>query len=218
MLDREACRRRVRRLLESVREEAGSGNLAALPQAILISRPEHLLYLANVAPLPTTLNHRAPSFLLLDEDGSTTLFTDNWFGPPPDNAADEVVVTDWYNMKMPALLRIQAVAEVVREHLERCGITRLAGEAGALLIVPVPSVAVGSVVVPLAVPFMPELSETADCGMALGGARETGIPRVALTTMPLNWATSLSWPSVSIGSWKAWLACMGGWQSWPAAA
>ncbi|MBI4582639.1 MAG: aminopeptidase P family protein [Planctomycetes bacterium] len=128
MLDREACRRRIQRLCDLV----GPGSQPDRPQAILLCRPEHLLYFANVSPLPTTLNYRAPCFLLIHATGSSTLFTDNWIGPPPDNAADEVVVTEWYNMKKPASLRAQAVAEVVAEHLERLGLRSIAGEAGAM--------------------------------------------------------------------------------------
>jgi Xaa-Pro aminopeptidase len=42
------------------------------------------------------------------------------------------VVAEWYNMKKSASLRVQAVADVVAEHLRRWGIQAIAGEAGAL--------------------------------------------------------------------------------------
>src|SRR5262245_66679660 len=108
MLTPTGCRGRVARL----RAALGPGLDGAL-----ISRPEHVLYFANLYPLPNSLNLHSSSFLLIRKDGSTTLFSDNWLAPSADAAADEIIVVDWYNMREPARHRLHAVATAAAHHL-----------------------------------------------------------------------------------------------------
>lgn len=126
MLDPEACRSRQRRFREALGEAW---------DAALVGLPEHLLYLANVFPSPTSLNLGSSSFLLIERDGPATVFTDNWLaegiGQVPiteAGAADEIRVTEWYTGKGPAVLRSRAVVESVAEHISKIGVRRLAAE------------------------------------------------------------------------------------------
>ena len=128
MLEPSACRTRIRQLCESLEFAADSSSLDAL----VLCRPEHLLYLANLTSHPTTLNDVSLSALLIRRDGTTTLFTDNWVGVPPDVVADEVVVVDWYTQESPALERRSAVVDTVCDRLQRLRIRRLGAERSFL--------------------------------------------------------------------------------------
>jgi Xaa-Pro dipeptidase len=123
MLTPTGCRGRVARLRAAF--EAGL-------EGAIISRPEHLLYFANLYPLPTTLNHASASFLLIRRDGSTTLFTDNWVGPSSEAAADEIIVVEWYSGREPARDRHHAVATAVASHLKAAGFCTLGAETASL--------------------------------------------------------------------------------------
>ena len=54
MLTKDGCRSRLARLRERMTEDC---------DAILIHLPEHLLYLANFFPDPSSLNYNSSSFL-----------------------------------------------------------------------------------------------------------------------------------------------------------
>jgi Xaa-Pro aminopeptidase len=108
------------------------GALDARLQGAVIARPEHLLYFANLFPLPTSLNLGSSSFLLLRSDGTTTLFTDNWLGPSSEATADEIIVVEWYSMKEPARNRHHAVASAVASQLRAEGLKVLGGETSYL--------------------------------------------------------------------------------------
>jgi Xaa-Pro aminopeptidase len=126
MLNPEVCRERARRLWQKVERE-----IQTPPEAILVCRPEHLLYFANTLPTTGTLNLESSAFFLMRPDGTSTLFTDNWLGPPPRNAADDVVVVDWYDMQSAARHRQRAVTETVIEHFQdvSLGVLGVEGEA-----------------------------------------------------------------------------------------
>ena len=113
MLNPDTCRERVRRLWRKVESENPTP-----PEAILVSRPEHLLYFGNTLPAVGTLALDSLAFLLLRPDATSTLFTDSWFGSPPDNAASDVVVIEWYDEQSPAKRRAGAVREVVTRHIQ----------------------------------------------------------------------------------------------------
>ena len=127
MLNPELCRERALRLWQNVERE-----IQTLPDGILVCRPEHLLYFANTLPTTGTLTLESSAFLLLRPDGTSTLFTDNWLGPPPQNAADDVVVVDWYDMQSPARHRQRAVTETVIEHIQDAALRTLGVEGEAV--------------------------------------------------------------------------------------
>lgn len=119
MLTKDGCRARLERL---------RGRAGKEWDAIIIHLPEHLLYFANFYPLPNSLNFRSSSFLLVERDGPTTLFTDNWLTPSDEAAADHSLVTDWYTCKRAAQNRALQVGNAVRERLESLRVGTLAAE------------------------------------------------------------------------------------------
>lgn len=123
MLNPRACRNRQKRLLERIE---GSWDAA------VIHWPEHLLYLANVYPLPNSLNDQGASSLILFRDGPVLLVTDNWLVPDKEAAVDEADVRVWYDCERPAHARATLLAEAVVERLRRAGVTRIAAEAARL--------------------------------------------------------------------------------------
>jgi len=127
MLNPESCRERARRLWRKVETD-----LETPPEALLVCRPEHLLYFGNTFPTTGTLTLESSAFLLLRPDGSSTLFTDNWIGPAARNAADDLVVVEWYDMRQAARHRSRAVTDVVLDHLQRAGVRNLGVEAEAV--------------------------------------------------------------------------------------
>ncbi len=104
--------------LERFRTELGDG-----VEAAVISRPEHLLYLANFFPDPTSLNLHGDAYLVVEREGPATLITDNWLGgrmapdPRPTTSADEVITRTWYDGKSPARPRGELLASAVIEFL-----------------------------------------------------------------------------------------------------
>jgi len=120
MLTIPGCRKRVERLRDAMDPSW---------EAAVIRLPEHLLYLANFFPLPSSLNLHSSSFLLIERAGPVTLFTDNWLAEAAGTAAvDAVVVKEWYASRTPALNRAMIVAEAVSEHMERLKVVTLAAE------------------------------------------------------------------------------------------
>jgi Xaa-Pro dipeptidase len=124
MLTIPGCRKRVERLRDAMDPSW---------EAAVIRLPEHLLYLANFFPLPSSLNLHSSSFLLIERDGPVTLFTDNWLADQAQSAAvDEVVVKEWYASRGPALNRALIVSEAIRERIEKLRVKTVAAELAHL--------------------------------------------------------------------------------------
>jgi Xaa-Pro dipeptidase len=123
MLTKTGCTQRLERL---------KGRLDAPWDALVIHRPEHLLYFANFYPDPSTINLHSTSFLVAERDGPTRLFTDNWLAPAAEVAADSVHVTTWYDMLSPAARRATAVQNDLCDHLLALGVGQLAAELSFL--------------------------------------------------------------------------------------
>ena len=105
----------------------------------MIHLPEHLLYLSNFFPNPSSLNLQSSSFLLVERDGPVSLYTDNWpasgVGQEPAAAttsADRLEAVDWYTGKDAARLRCRVVASAVSERLKTLEVRRLVAEAAHL--------------------------------------------------------------------------------------
>ena len=122
MLTQEGCRRRLERLVERIENPW---------DVLIVHRPEHLLYFANL-PVPAVgLNAQSSSFLVVERDGGSTLFVDNW-RELQDLAVDAVHVSDWYDFRSEAKRRATIVAESVCEHLRQLGTARVAAELAVL--------------------------------------------------------------------------------------
>jgi Xaa-Pro aminopeptidase len=120
MLTQAGCRARLARLRERM-EPAWD--------ALVIHRPEHLLYFANFFPSRNSLNLHSSSFLLVEREGGATLFTDNWLAPAEGAAVDALQVTNWYDFKAPARRRAHAVAAELAGRLQALAVRSLAAEA-----------------------------------------------------------------------------------------
>jgi Xaa-Pro aminopeptidase len=123
MLTPAGCRGRIARLRAAL--DPGL-------DAVLVCRPEHVLYFANHYPLPNSLNLRSSSYLLIRRDGSTTLFTDNWLTPSTEAAADEIIVVEWYTGKEPARNRLHAVASAVASYIRAAAFKTVGTETAVL--------------------------------------------------------------------------------------
>lgn len=128
MLTKEGCRARLQRF----RQRLTASIAPALWDVVVIHKPEHLLYLANFFPLPNSLNLQSSSFLLIERDGPTTLFTDNWLNPGDTAAVDRVEIHDWYNCLSPARNRALLIGEAVNAALGRLGASTVGAELGHL--------------------------------------------------------------------------------------
>ena len=132
MLTLDGCRARVTRLRSKLDTLDSSGQI----DAVVVHRPEHLLYLANFLPELTSLNYNSSSFLVIDADGRSPLFVDNWLAPgdepPAESAIDDVVVTTWYDCVAPAQNRSTVVAASVTKHLQNIKARRIAAERSVL--------------------------------------------------------------------------------------
>lgn len=132
MLTRDGCLARLRRFRE---------RLASPWDAAVLHLPDHLLYLANFYPEPTSLNLHSSSFLLVERDGPATIFTDNWAaaehgdgegGPGDGTCADRVESLLWYDCKRPAENRAHLVASAVRSRLEKLKVETIFAERAHL--------------------------------------------------------------------------------------
>lgn len=128
MLTPTGCRTRQTRLRQSLDERP----CKAAVDAVIIHRPEHLLYLANFFAPPNSLNYHSSSFLLLEKSGESTLFVDNWLVPVENAAVDNIVVTDWYDCIAPAENRTCVVAESVVKRLQSLRVESIAAELSVL--------------------------------------------------------------------------------------
>ncbi len=107
--------------------------------AALICRREHVLYLGNFFPLPSSLNLHGSGFLLIERDGPVTLFTDNWLAgdaveePPHEStSADEVVAAPWYASQGPATPRVATVVDALCARLRARRVRQLRAELAFL--------------------------------------------------------------------------------------
>ena len=123
MLDPRCCRDRLERLRE---------RLETPLDAIVLHRPEHLLYFGNAFPQPASLDLHSVSFVLAERDGPVTLFTDNWLAPGTNAAVDRVEAVTWYDFKRPARPRAQCVAERLAQRLRGLRVKRLGAELSYL--------------------------------------------------------------------------------------
>ncbi len=123
MLTPDGCQQRLARLLERIRGEA---------DALVIHRPEHLLYLANFFPRPNSLNLSSTSFLYVDKAGESTLYIDNWLADAiretDEGAVEHVEADDWYDCVGPAKPRSAVTAQRVIDRIARDRVETLAAE------------------------------------------------------------------------------------------
>ena len=119
MLTRDGCRRRVERLLD---------RLDSRLEAVVLARAEHVFYFSNYMPASTNNHHRAPQYLLIERDGSTTLVLDGWAVPEWEQWADFVVDADW-QVKSPSGTRAAHAAEAAAGLLEERGYQSVGIEA-----------------------------------------------------------------------------------------
>lgn len=123
MLTLDGCRTRLQRLRDRLDNPW---------DALIIHRPEHLLYFANVFPSPSTINVHSSSFLLVEREGPVTLYTDNWIAETAEAAVDKIAVTTWYDMKHAAQPRAHAVASALCERLRGLNVGLLGAELSHL--------------------------------------------------------------------------------------
>jgi Xaa-Pro aminopeptidase len=109
MLTAEGCHARRSRLWDAVPEEV---------EALVITSPESLIYLANYAPSPFVFNTvESAAALILYRDRSI-LVGDNLLQAFLDRSfADEVVALEWYTGKTSTSPRRQRLAEAVGERI-----------------------------------------------------------------------------------------------------
>jgi Xaa-Pro aminopeptidase len=114
MLTAEGCRARRARLWE---------RLDPRPDALVISNPKHLTYLANFVLSPFQFrSDDAGAFLLLTRDGRSTLIADNLLQPFLDRAhVDELCVAEWYRGQASAPLRRTLLCELLSQRLAALG-------------------------------------------------------------------------------------------------
>ncbi len=103
MLSAEGCRTRQARLWDRVGSDV---------DVIVIATPWHIYYLTGYYISANTLNTPSTSFFVLERDGTTRLFVDNWTEEiAQDACADEVVTFTWYDMRNPGKDRHAGVAD-----------------------------------------------------------------------------------------------------------
>jgi Xaa-Pro aminopeptidase len=109
MLTPEGCDDRRRRLWDAVPEEV---------QALVVTSPEGLVYMANYAPSPFVFNTvESAAALILFRDRSI-LLGDNLLRASLDQSfVDEVIAPEWYTGKKSAPPRRQRLEEAVRERI-----------------------------------------------------------------------------------------------------
>lgn len=121
MLSEAECRERVSRLLARVDAEI---------ELLIITRPEHVYYLANYLPSPNNIDHRAPAYLVVQRGGSTTLVLDGFVRPQSDVAVDDVIHGRW-NVADPGITRARGTAKTAAELIQRAAPQVVGVEAAA---------------------------------------------------------------------------------------
>lgn len=110
MLTAEGCQQRRQRLWQ---------NLSEKPDFLLISTPQHLVYLANYFPSQyvfRTTNSQA--VLILGADGASVLVADSMVKTYADEAhVDEIVAPAWYDGRHTAPIRGELLLQSVLERL-----------------------------------------------------------------------------------------------------
>lgn len=120
MLTKAGCDIRQRRLWAEVPDSV---------EWLLVADPRHVQYLSNfwVQPLSFSVGERG--FLLLERDGGTTLFGDNFTlrSAAGESYADQEVVGDWYDHKHSVINRDHALLAALKTVADR-----LYGRSGAV--------------------------------------------------------------------------------------
>lgn len=111
MLSTEGCRARTRRLLECVDADV---------EALVVTRPEHVFYLANYMPSPNDIHHRAPQYLVIQRDGPTTLVLDGFAKLDGEPAVDEVIHGPW-GVAEPDVTRAHCTARAAIDLIGKLG-------------------------------------------------------------------------------------------------
>lgn len=109
MLTSEGCRTRRNRLWEAVPEDV---------EALIVTAPESLIYLANFAPSPFVFNTVESAGALVIYRDRSVLFADNLLRTPLDRShADEVIALEWYTGKKSAPPRRHQLAEAIKDRV-----------------------------------------------------------------------------------------------------
>ena len=111
MLSTEGCRARTRRLLEAVDADV---------ETLVVTRPEHVFYLANYMPSPNDIHHRAPQYLIIQRGGPTTLILDGFAKLDVEPAAAEVIHGPW-RVAEPDVTRAHCTAKAAIDLLRKLG-------------------------------------------------------------------------------------------------
>ena len=122
MLTAAGCKTRVSRLLDGIDERI---------EAVLVCRPEHILYFSGYMASPNTLKIRAAYYLLVERSGETTLITDGWGQLRETHHADSVEGGTW-KVETTAFSGYQAAAEAAAGAISSRGITIIGAETSAI--------------------------------------------------------------------------------------
>ena len=130
MLTAAGCRARVGRLLEGLDDRI---------EAVLICRPEHVLYFSGYMASPNTLKMRAAYFLLVERSGEITLINDGWGRLREPHHADGIQGGTW-KVASSAFSGYQAAAEAAARAITARGFGTIGAETSAF-----PAAAAGAV-------------------------------------------------------------------------
>jgi Xaa-Pro aminopeptidase len=109
MLTLEGCLARRRRLWNAVTDDV---------QAMVVTSPESLIYLANYSPSPFVFNTVESAVALILYRDRAVLLGDNLLRTFLDRSfADEVIALEWYTGKKSAPPRRQRLADAIRQHV-----------------------------------------------------------------------------------------------------
>lgn len=114
MLTEQGCKQRRKRLWESLPESI---------EWVLIADPRHVHYFANYWVNPLSFSTSERSLLLLEREGTASLFEDNFTGKsikPTKPFVDRIVTEDWYDHTHSIINRDHALftaLKTVSEHL-----------------------------------------------------------------------------------------------------
>ena len=125
MLTAAGCKIRVGRLLDGLDEKI---------EAVLVCRPEHILYFSGYMGNPNTLRMRATIYLLIERSGETTLITDGWGHLHEPHHAHSVETGEW-RVATSAFSGHQAAAEAAAAAISTRGFGRIAAETSAIPVI-----------------------------------------------------------------------------------
>jgi len=89
-------------------------------ETLVVTRPEHVFYLANYMPSPNDIHHRAPQYLVIQRGGSTTLILDGFAKLDGEPAVDEVIHGPW-GVAEPDQTRAHCTAGAAVELISKLG-------------------------------------------------------------------------------------------------